>query len=118
MSTTTVSDVFLSYAQSDTAWAAVVQQKLGEAGFKVFTVAGVPSGDNASDLIWDALTESAALIALVRGPGGMSKSLAVEIGAAMAWQKPVYVLYEVTSLRNCRSTPSGLECSARRTSKS
>jgi len=94
MSTTTVSDVFLSYAQSDTAWAAVVQQKLGEAGFKVFTVAGVPSGDNASDLIWDALTESAALIALVRGPGGMSKSLAVEIGAAMAWQKPVYVLYE------------------------
>jgi hypothetical protein len=94
MNAPNVSDVFISYAQSDTAWAAEVQRRLKEAGLRVFTVGEALPSQNLSDLIWDALTESSALIALVRSPGAVSKYLSVEIGAAMAWQKPVYVLYQ------------------------
>ena len=94
MKTLEVTDVFLSCSQSETAWAAEVQLRFGEAGLKVFTDYGADAGNGLDGLIWDALVESSALIALVRSPRGMSAMLSFEIGAAMTWQKPVYVLYE------------------------
>jgi hypothetical protein len=86
-------DVFISCSPSETAWAAEVQRRFQEGGLKVFTNYGA-DGNDLDGLIWDALVESAAVIALVRSPRGMSNVLSFEIGAAMIWQKPVYVLYE------------------------
>jgi hypothetical protein len=94
MKSSRVTDVFLSYSQSETAWAAEVQVRFGQAGLEVFNAYGADAGDMRDGVIWDALVESSALIALVRSPREMSPTLSFEIGAAMTWQKPVYVLYQ------------------------
>ena len=87
-------DVFLSHSASDTAWAAIVARRLQDAGLNVFTGTVVGTGENWADSLWEALTESAAVIALVNGPRVTSSWLAFEVGAAMAWHKPVYVVYQ------------------------
>jgi hypothetical protein len=84
-------DVFISYAQHDVGWAAEVQRAFENAGLRVYNIANTQPGENVSDAVWEALAESAALVALVTA--GPSDLLLVEIGAAMAWHKPVYVLY-------------------------
>jgi hypothetical protein len=90
----TVSDVFLSFPQSETAWAAAVERRMLDAGLSVFVARDVPGLDaDAADRTWDAMAESAAVVSLARGPRETSPSLLFEVGAAMAWNKPVYVVY-------------------------
>lgn len=89
-----VYDVFLSYAQPDVAWAAEVERAFADAGLVAYNIARTSPGEHVVDTLWDALAESAALVALISSTGSRSSNLSFEIGAAMAWSKPVYVLYK------------------------
>jgi hypothetical protein len=60
-------------------------------GLATFTGSNVPPGEDWSDAIWDALAESTALLT-ISSPSGPTPSMAIEIGAARAWNKPIYAL--------------------------
>ncbi|HEX4792824.1 MAG TPA: toll/interleukin-1 receptor domain-containing protein [Humisphaera sp.] len=89
-----VYDVFLSYAQQDVAWAAEVERTFADAGLVAYNIAKTAPGEHVADTVWDALAESAALVALVSSTGSLSPNLSFEVGAAMAWSKPAYALYK------------------------
>jgi hypothetical protein len=93
-------DVFLSHSVRDEALATVVKQKLAEAGLSVFGVSGLDLADGGEpgaefgDAVLKALVESSALVALLTPAHRDSPALGVEVGAAWAQRKPVYVLVE------------------------
>jgi nucleoside 2-deoxyribosyltransferase len=93
-------DVFLSHSVRDEGLAAVVKQKLAEAGLSVFAVSGLDfaeggkPGTDFADSVLKALVGSSALVALLTPAHRDSPNLTVEVGAAWAQQKPVYVLVE------------------------
>lgn len=89
-----VYDVFLSHAQAEVAWAVEVEREFTDAGLVVFRVASISAGTNIQDALWEALSESSAMVALVSATGVLPPSFSFELGAAMSWQKPVYVLYK------------------------
>jgi len=84
-------DVFLSYPVDLAGQAKVVRKKFADAGLIVFAPSEIEPGYNVGDEIWQALAESWAVVALIK-PGIVSTSLGIEIGAASAWQKPIYIL--------------------------
>jgi len=88
-------DVFLSYNPiNDVGWAADVQSHLENKGLVVYNIANTGPGEDVSDSTWDAMAESAALVALISYPRSESPNLLFEVGASMTWEKPVYVLYK------------------------
>lgn len=91
---TTIYDVFLSYSLTEADEARLIQRALTEAGFDVFNPAeaGPEGGEAATDALWQALAESAALVVLLHPQREPSAAVLVELGAAMAWDKPVYVV--------------------------
>jgi len=84
-------DVFLSYPFELANEAKVVRKKFADAGLMVFAPSEIEPGYNIAEEIWQALAESWAVVALIK-PGTVSTCVAVEIGAASAWQKPIYIL--------------------------
>jgi hypothetical protein len=106
-------DVFISYGPSDKEIAADVAKSFRLNGVEPFTVEEVESGESISDAIWQALAESKALVAILPS-NGPSPSMAVEIGGAQAWSKPIYLLASDSSavrlpsaLSNLRLVPPG-----------
>lgn len=85
-------DVFLSCGKDGADIAAFVEQKLSESGLTVFNICDAHAGEPIVDVLWEALAESAALVAIITPSTEDRSSLAVEVGAALAWHKPVYVL--------------------------
>ncbi|MBU4273280.1 MAG: toll/interleukin-1 receptor domain-containing protein [Planctomycetes bacterium] len=90
--TTTTYDVFLSYPLTEAGLAAQVARTLKEVGLDVFWHDGVEAGESFQDTIWRATAESAALIVIVPTESPLTSSVAVEVGAFKAWQKPIYVI--------------------------
>ncbi|MHC4396668.1 MAG: hypothetical protein ACYS1A_13535 [Planctomycetota bacterium] len=86
-------DVFLSYSLDLQGQARVIARKFADAGLAVFDLSEIGPAYDIVEETWQALAESWALVALIK-PGTMPPSVAVEIGAASAWQKPVYILTE------------------------
>jgi hypothetical protein len=68
-----------------------VAAKLSEAGLAVFDISEIGPRYNIVEEMWQALAESWALVVLIK-PGTIPPSVAVEIGAAAAWQKPIYIV--------------------------
>jgi heat shock protein HspQ len=68
-----------------------VSKKFTEAGIEVFDMFDIGPAYNITEEMWKALAESWALVVLIK-PGAIPSSVAVEIGAASAWQKPVYIV--------------------------
>jgi hypothetical protein len=95
----TAYDVFVSFQSQDAGVAAEVRDILGSFGLRVFTVLDATTTNRAEDLIWDAIAESQAFVAIVPEKE-TSASIAFELGAAKAWNKPIYaVASEPTSTR-------------------
>lgn len=86
-------DIFLSYSLDLGGQARVIAKKFADAGLTVFDLSEIGPHDNIVKETWQALAESWAVVVLIK-PGTMPPSVAVEIGAASAWQKPVYILTE------------------------
>ena len=87
-------DVFLSFSFHDASVAAVVRQALIEGGLDVFTPDSLKSGEDWGVQIQRALVMSQALVIVVSRPSELPPSMLVELGAAMAWKKPVFVLLD------------------------
>ncbi|MCD4726901.1 MAG: toll/interleukin-1 receptor domain-containing protein [Pirellulales bacterium] len=90
--TATTYDVFLSYPITEAGLAAQVARALQEADLDVFWRDEVEAGESYQDTIWKATAESAALIVIVPTESPLASSVAVEVGAFRAWQKPIYVI--------------------------
>jgi hypothetical protein len=90
---TTTYDVFLSYPRTESGLADTVTRALEHAGLDVFDVGKsyMPEED-LQDALWRAVAESSALIVIVPSGGPLASSVALEVGAFKAWQKPIYVI--------------------------
>jgi hypothetical protein len=86
------SDVFISHAISDREIASDVAHALDSAGLTSFHIGLVEAGNDLSKEIWEALSESRALIAIISPETANYSMGMIEIGAAAAWNKPVFLL--------------------------
>lgn len=85
-------DVFLSYSLIDKPAADVVRDSLENAGFDVFDPQKIDKAESISEAIWRALATSEALVLVVPANGEPTPNAATELGAAMAWRKPIFVV--------------------------
>ncbi len=93
MSTTTQTyDVFVSHSSRDREFAADVADRLNAECLQPFFDASVPIGEDATNAIWDALAECHAFIIIVSSDATLDAMSMVELGAASAWNKPIYVI--------------------------
>ena len=58
---------------------------------RVFTDAEVVPGESVENAIWEAMSESQALVAIIPETDP-SAWIAFELGAAIAWNKPIYAV--------------------------
>ncbi len=84
-------DVFISHAAAEAALAAEVANAFRAGGLDAFTAGVLPPDQNISDALWEALAESRAVLALCSA-SGPTPSMAIELGAARAWNKPIFGL--------------------------
>ena len=96
-------DVFISHSAKDSALALEIANACRESGLEAVTNTELLPGENVSDAIWDAVAESRALLTIV-SPTGPTASMAIEIGAARAWNKPIYAV--VTDPSSTRIAPA------------
>jgi hypothetical protein len=96
-------DVFVSHSAKDSALALEVANACRASGLEAVTNTELLSGEDVSDALWDALAESRALLTIV-SPSGPTASMAIEIGAARAWNKPIYAV--VTDPSSTRPAPA------------
>jgi hypothetical protein len=92
--TTPVYDVFLSHGAHDSGVAAIVVNSFREHGLGVYAVTTAPIGTDVQKQVREALADSSAAVILLTRSTINSPNVAFEVGAAMAWKKPVYVLYD------------------------
>lgn len=85
-------DVFVSHSSRDREFAADVADRLRAEGLQPFHDASVPIGEEISKAIWDALAECHAFIVLVSPDSAPDAMGMIELGAATAWNKPIFVL--------------------------
>jgi hypothetical protein len=52
----------------------------------------IENSNKASEVVWEALSESHAVIAFVSTESRSSANVMLEIGAASAWNKPIFVI--------------------------
>ena len=84
-------DVFISHSAADSRAAAELATVLRANGLEPFTGEEVDLGEDISDVVWEALADCKALLAIV-SRSELSSSMAFEIGAAQAWSKPIYAI--------------------------
>ncbi len=85
-------DVFIVYDRRDAQTAACVADVLRTHGLTVFLdVEQLSPGMSIEDSIWQAMAESHAFVVVVP-EAILSSWLAFELGAAKAWNKPIYAV--------------------------
>ncbi len=93
MSTATPTyDVFISHGARDREFATDVAHRLAAEGLQPFYDASIAIGEDVSKAIWDALAECRAFIVIVSPDSTPDAMRTVELGAATAWHKPIFVL--------------------------
>jgi hypothetical protein len=86
-----VYDVFLSFAGSNARLASEVEVKLTAYGLSVFNpMSNLQPAVHIQERLWEELGASSVVVAVFGEKVQLSSYLAFEIGAAMAWKKPVY----------------------------
>jgi hypothetical protein len=100
-------DVFISHSARDAALALEVANACRGAGIEAVTNGDLLPGADASDALWEALAESRALLTIV-SPSGPTPSMAIEIGAARAWNKPIYAVVTDPSSARLPAALSGI----------
>ncbi len=90
----TLYDVFLSHGVHDTGIAEIVRKRLEASDLGVFAMDHIDAGIDLDLAVRSALAESSAVILILTRSTVGSPYIAFEVGAAMAWNKPIYVLYD------------------------
>ncbi|MEA1950530.1 MAG: toll/interleukin-1 receptor domain-containing protein [Planctomycetota bacterium] len=91
---TTPYDVFLSYSLPETQTADLVERALEGAGLNVFSPSKLEHETPYKDTIQLAIAESQIMVVVVDSRQAPSSNTMVELGAALAWDKPIYVVTE------------------------
>ena len=84
-------DVFISHGPRDAAISADIARVLRSYDLRVFTDAEVGAGQTIEDVLWEAISESQAFVTVIPETDP-SASSALELGAAKAWNKPIYAV--------------------------
>jgi TIR domain len=84
-------DVFIAHSAKDSALALEVANACRDSALEAVTYTELLPGENLGDAIWEALAESRALVTIV-SPSGPTPAMAIESGAARAWNKPIYAI--------------------------
>ncbi len=84
-------DLFVSHSPNDAPSASALAEACRAGGLETMTVQDLPSGVEVEDILWHALAESRALL-VVLSPSGLTPMMGIEIGAAQAWNKPIFVV--------------------------
>jgi hypothetical protein len=84
-------DVFLSSSLEDMELGASVARQLSNAGLSVFFEKSLHSGAGWAEKVWQALGESSAFVLVLAKPV-VPANVGVELGAAMAWSKPIFTV--------------------------
>jgi hypothetical protein len=100
-------DVFVSHSARDASLAREVADACRSSGLTVVTSADLPAARDVSDALGDALAESRALI-MILSSSDLSTSMVIEIGAAQAWNKPIYAIVTEPSSIRPPSTMNGI----------
>lgn len=87
-------EILLSYSQQDAGVAEVVLRALTDAGFSVFRVSDLPAGQPFPAALRGAVVASQAVVVVLTPRSVHSANVGLEIGAAMAWAKPIYALLD------------------------
>lgn len=82
-------DVFISHSTDDARVARDIANVCRAHDLAAFTGAELLPGANLSDALWEALAESRALLAIL-SHSGPTPSMTIELGAARAWNKPIF----------------------------
>jgi TIR domain len=82
-------DVFISHAVDDAPLAREIANACRANGLDAITYAELLPAADISQVLWDALAESRALLAVL-SRSGPTPSMAIELGAARAWNKPIF----------------------------
>lgn len=85
-------DVFLSHSSRDKEFATDVANRVQAEGLEPFYDARIQVGETVGKAIWDALAECHAFIVIVSPDSSPDAIGLVELGAAEAWNKPIFVL--------------------------
>ena len=91
-------DVFVSHGRHDTGLAELLNRVLTEQGLSTWLVSSLEPGDQWENAVRNAMAECHAVVILLTPVMLKSQWLAVEVGAAIAWDKPIYVLYDGVTL--------------------
>jgi hypothetical protein len=91
-------DIFISYAGQDSALADQLATACRAAGLSSFSTNDIPAGDNADEILWEALAESKAFLAII-SRATPTAYMGIELGAALAWNKPIFGIVEEASSR-------------------
>jgi hypothetical protein len=84
-------DVFISHSWRDASFATDIAHILQSYGLKVITNADVAASEQFENVLWDAIVESQAFVAVIPETEP-SASTSFELGAAKAWNKPIYAV--------------------------
>ncbi|MBX3443758.1 MAG: toll/interleukin-1 receptor domain-containing protein [Planctomyces sp.] len=90
-------DVFLSFSAAESALAGRVADQLRAHGLVVFDEDRLEERAHIEDAMWDAVAECRAVVAIVSRDAPTSR-MTFEIGAALAWRKPVFAIASDWSL--------------------
>ena len=87
--------IFFSYARADSGIAQAVERAFADAGLPVFSPnSTIQPGRSWADQIRSAIVECDAFVVLITPLNASSVNLGIELGAAMSWHKPIYVLLD------------------------
>jgi nucleoside 2-deoxyribosyltransferase len=98
-------DVFISYDHQDAKFSEELARVLRSYDLKVFTAPEILGGKHIEEAIWEAMAESQALVAVVPKADASART-AFELGAAKAWNKPIYA---IASDPTAARLPAGLK---------
>lgn len=88
-------DVFLTYSRIDRGVGEVVRRAFEERGLRVFAdSASVATGARWEEATRSAMAESRAFVAILSRASSNSSWITLELGAALAWGKAIYLLLE------------------------
>lgn len=100
-------DVFISHSAEDSWLASRIAEACRLNGLDAITDGELLAGDNPGDLVWDAVAESRAVLVIL-SRSGLTPSMGIEVGAAQAWNKPMFGIIPDPTYTDIPSGLSGL----------
>lgn len=87
-------DIFLSASAADRGVATVVRRAFEDRGLSVFSAVDAQAGAQAEDSIRSAMADARVFVAILTRLSVNSPSIAIELGAAIAWGKAIYLFLD------------------------